>query len=50
MSREVKYDIRVLKCNMCGRVWNQDEEDPFAEQSCPNCGAANTTTERIIHK
>lgn len=50
MSKEVRYDIRVLRCNMCGRVWERDDDDPFAPQSCPNCGASNTTTERIITK
>ena len=50
MSKELKYDIRVLRCNMCGRVWERDDDDPFAPQCCPNCSASNTTTERIIQK
>jgi len=49
MNKEIKYDIRVLRCNMCGRVWERDD-DPFAPQCCPNCSASNTTTERIIPK
>lgn len=40
MNKEVKYDIRVLRCNMCGRVWERDDDDPFAPQCCPNCSAS----------
>lgn len=50
MSKEVRYDIRALRCNICGRVWERDDDDPFAPQCCPNCNASNTTTERIIQR